>query len=135
MMFGTPLVVADQAAVTHQSSEGSLDDPAARHHDEPAGVVAAFDHGDRQPQHPGRPAHQAPGVAAVGPDQGDRGEPLAQHRQQRAGPVTVLHAGRGDHHGQQQAQGVDREVPLPPVDLLAAIETPARGPDRVSSPW
>ena len=33
-----------------------------------AGVVAAFDHGDAKPQHPGRPAHQAPGVAAVGPD-------------------------------------------------------------------
>ena len=54
MMFGTPLVVADQAAVTHQPSEGSLDDPAAGHHDESAGVVAAFDHGDTEQQHPGR---------------------------------------------------------------------------------
>ena len=38
MMFGEPFVVADQAAVTHQPSEGSLDDPAAGHHDESAGV-------------------------------------------------------------------------------------------------
>ncbi|MDQ2710044.1 MAG: hypothetical protein M3Z25_21560, partial [Actinomycetota bacterium] len=65
MMFGQPLVVADQAAVTHQPSECSLDDPAAGYHDESAGVVATFDHRDSQPEDSGCPSHQAPGVTLI----------------------------------------------------------------------
>src|SRR5574337_1375976 len=39
-----------------------------------------------------------------------------------AGSVAVLHAGRGDGDGQQQAQGVDDEMAVAAFDLLAGIE-------------
>ena len=38
------------------------------------------------------------------------------------GRVAVLHARCGDRDGQQQAQGVDHQVALAPLDLLAGIE-------------
>jgi hypothetical protein len=37
------------------------------------------------------PADQAAGIAAIGPDQADRGEPLAQQGQQSKGCVAVLY--------------------------------------------
>jgi hypothetical protein len=36
--------------------------------------------------------------------------------------ISVLHAGGGDRHRQEQAQGINHEVALTPLDLLAGIE-------------
>jgi hypothetical protein len=47
------------------------------------------------------------------------------------GGVAILDAGGGDQHGQQQADGVDGDVPFPAVDLLArdiAAAVPSRAP-------
>ena len=76
--------------MTHQPSEGSLEDPAAGTTTNPRVSSLRLTTVTFNPQHTGRPAHQPSGEAAVGPDQGDGAEPLAQHRQQRAGPVAVL---------------------------------------------
>jgi hypothetical protein len=48
----------------------------------------------------------------------DPGECLLQVLQQRFYRVSVLDAGCRDQDGQQQADGVDGDVPLAAVDLL-----------------
>jgi hypothetical protein len=39
--------------------------------------------------------------------------------------VAVLHAGRGDQHGQQPSVAVHRDVPLAAFDLLSVMPDPA----------
>src|SRR4029077_18140406 len=73
----------------------------------------------------GGPGGQFPGVAAIGPGQADAGAGPVQVEQQRPGGVTVLGAGGGDQDLQQQAAGVDGDVPLAAVDLLGGIPAPA----------
>jgi len=68
------------------------------------------------------PGDQLACVPAIGPGQLDVGEGLAQVPQQGLGRVAVLHAGRGDQHGQQQAQDVDGDVPLAAVILSLAFD-------------
>jgi len=41
-----------------------------------------------------------------------------QVEQQRCGGVAVLHGCRGGQHFEQQAGGVDGDVPFPAVDLM-----------------
>jgi hypothetical protein len=65
------------------------------------------------------------GVSGAGPGQPDPGAAAGQVPQQRPGAVAVLDAGRGDHHGQQQPGGIDGDVPLAAVDLMAEFCNPA----------
>jgi hypothetical protein len=111
-VFGFAFV---QAPVADQPAEGALYYPPAGQHDEPGDVVGAFDDGHGQAQNLVGPDDQASGVAAVGPDQADRGEPLAQQRQQPVCAVAVLHAGGGDGHHQQQSEAVGGDVSLAPL--------------------
>jgi len=71
------------------------------------------------------PGDEFAGVTAVGPGQLDGGERLAQVPQQWLGSVAILGAGSGDQDGQQQAERIDGEVPLGPVDLLPVMPDPA----------
>jgi hypothetical protein len=71
----------NQTPVPVQPTETAFHDPPPGKHDEPADVVGAFDDGDGQGQHGRGPGDQPPGVAAVGPHEGDRGEPFPQQRQ------------------------------------------------------
>jgi len=79
--------------------------------------------------HPQRPLDQLPRVAPVGPDQAQlrvQGARLA-HYQLR--PIPILNVGRMHDHAQQQADRINQQVPLDPLDLLARVETlAATGP-------
>jgi hypothetical protein len=52
------------------------------------------------------------GVAGIGPDQPDPAAGPVKVPQQRPGGIAVLDGGGSDHHGQQQARGVHRDVAL-----------------------
>ncbi|WP_156051320.1 hypothetical protein [Allokutzneria albata] len=96
----------DQVPVTGQPAECALYQPSAGHHHEPGDGVGAFDDGHGQTQHALCPRDEASGLAAVDPDQSDRGEPLTQ-RQQSVGAVAVLHAGGSNDVGAAYGLSVD----------------------------
>jgi len=50
-----------------------------------------------------------------------KGEQPARLAQQRFGAVAVLHVGRVDHHGEQQAGRVGQQMALAPGDLLGRV--------------
>ncbi len=62
-------------------------------------------------------------IAGVGEDLLDRREAAAGVAQQAAGAVAILYAGPVDDDVQQQAEGVDDDVPLAARDFLARVVT------------
>ncbi len=65
--------------------------------------------------------HLATLIACVGNDALDKGKTPSSLPQQRLGPVSILHAGRMDTDGQEQAQRVGQDVALAAQDLLARV--------------
>jgi hypothetical protein len=59
--------------------------------------------------------------------------------EQERGRHSIIQPGTGNEYGQQQAQRIDQQMPLTPIDLLATIVPPLRaahlgGLDRLTIP-
>ena len=67
-------------------------------------------------------AKDRPLVGAVGEQLFEKGEEAEQRRQQREAAVAVLNVGGGDDAVQEQALGIDEDVPLLALDQLARIK-------------
>src|SRR3954449_8042446 len=95
--------------------------PAAREEDE-AGAAREPAHDDQgQAEQEAGEQDRQPVIGAVGEhDPEPRVEPL-QLLEQVAGAVRVLDVGGVDDDPEQQAAGVDRDVPLPALDLLGGV--------------
>jgi len=64
-----------------------------------------------------------PSITAVTVDALDKGkQPTRAAVQHQRNAVTILYAGRMHCHVQQQAEGIDENVPLATLDLLARIK-------------
>ena len=66
--------------------------PSAWQENEASGRVGALDHGQLEPLVAGRGGRDLALIAAVGEDQGEKGEAAADAREQRGQPVAVLDA-------------------------------------------
>ena len=60
-------------------------------------------------------------VATMRPDQVEPGKDPAQRSQQHFAALLVLDVGFMHQHLQDQASGLDQDVTLAPLDLLAAV--------------
>ena len=77
---------------------------------------------DCEPQDPAHGLHHAAGVALLGPQMAEPGAAVAGSAEQPCTAAPILHAGRGDQHAHQQAQGGYDDVAFDAVDLLGAVE-------------
>src|SRR6516164_2297148 len=116
-----PLVILAEAAVAAQPGERPLHDPPPLQ-DLEFLLPLATDH------HLEDPTADLPGPlgdpAVVDPIRQDLLQPWesADHlAQDQLGAVPVLDARRVDRRGDDHPQGVDHQVPLPPIDLLECI--------------
>ena len=67
--------------------------------------------------------HLRPLIGGIGEDALDEGEQAAGALiEDQASAVAILHASRVDDDVQQEAEGIDEDVPLAARDLLARIE-------------
>ena len=122
---GVAFVVFAVAAIATQPGEGPLDDPAFGQHDESLDLGWPK-HGLDQPSvttgHSGRKLVAA--VGDVGEDHRQSAKPRSravQRPQDEERPVVILNACRMDDDGEDQAQGVDHDVPLAAGDFLARV--------------
>ena len=117
-----PLEVAREASAAADPGKRALDDPALGQHLE-ARNVRPLDDLDE----PRTGARQAVGearalVAAVGEDAFDEGEEAPRARvEHERGAVAILDVCRMHDDVQEEAEGVDKNVPLAARDLLARI--------------
>ena len=117
-----PLVISRQAAITPKPTEGSLHDPAPWQHFEGMQFVAFNDFDGATPQFLGQ-LDQGACITSVGPDMLDPtpGGLPKEGGQQELGSVPVLNVGGQNHYGEQQANRIDQDMPLAPIDFLARI--------------
>lgn len=118
------LEVAGEASIAADPCQGSFDDPPFGQDDEAMQLVALDDL-----QLPGSGFSDGRGhfralIAGIGEDALDEREEAARalvENEPRA--IAILHVGRMDDDIQQEAEGVDEDMPLAARDLLARIET------------
>lgn len=116
------LEVLRQPAAAAEPAERALHDPALGQYLEAVGRVRALDDLERNAGL-GADIGRRGGalVAAVGDCRGDRGMKVARHLQERADGIAVLDIGGGDEETDQQAERIDRRVPLLSLDFLARV--------------
>src|SRR5512142_401222 len=119
-----PLVILAQPAVATKPGEGPLDDPTPRQNLESLLLLGADDHLKHPTADLHRPFRDASIIDPIGQDLLQPRELAPELLQDLLGPIPVLNARRVDHRRHDQAQCVDDQVPLPPVDLLERILAP-----------
>ena len=72
-------------------------------------------------QHRCHPRDQLARIAPVSPDQFQSRKAGDECPEHRFRAVTVLDAGRMDHHDEQETEDINHDVALAPTDALAAV--------------
>ena len=110
------LVIFGQAAVSAEPRKGPFDNPATRQDDKSCTVVGTFDDLHPQRRLRGDGVFDLAGVvAAIGPDEFEPIEALADAIKHQGGAVPVLNGGGVNHHAQGQAFGIDQSVDFAPL--------------------
>ncbi len=95
---------------------------ASRDDLEALGLGGAFDHLDAPGGIGHGPAQLRAAVGAVGEDRLQEGkQPAGVAIQNQRGAVAILQTGRVDGDGEDQAKGIDEQVALLALDLLARV--------------
>jgi hypothetical protein len=116
------LEVFGEAATATDPGEGALDDPAFGENDELMQLVALDDL-----ERPGPGLCHGRGqlrslIAGIGEDALDEREQAARASiEDQARAIAILHVSRVDDDVQQEAERVDKNVPLAALDLLARV--------------
>lgn len=119
---GIALEILGQPSTAADPGEGTLDDPALWEDDEAMWLGALDDlelpgSGLRDLGGHGRPLVVGIGEDALDVWEAASGAPI----EDQARAVTVLHIGRMDDDVQEEAEGVDEDVPLAALDFLARV--------------
>jgi hypothetical protein len=114
-------VVLGEAAIAAEPGKGRFDDPAARQDDESWSVVGAFDNLDAQRRLLGdRELGLASVVAAIGPDEFEPLEALADAVNDQGGAIPVLDGGGMNNHRKGKPSASTRACALRPFTVLLA---------------
>ena len=116
-VFGQPPTAIEPA-------DGTFDDPALGFDDKAFGVISASDNLDHQAMYRcgGTIVEDWPRIGAIGEQFTQERELSEQSGQQEDATVAILNIGSRHQRVQNQAQCVDQEVTLLPVDQLAGIK-------------
>lgn len=117
------LVVADEAAAFHDPWIGALDDPAAADDDEALHPGCTADDLDYDMGLVLGPFDEFPGIAAVGENTFDKGEPVPGLFQHPFCSIAILDLGAVDFDRKQPTVGVRQNVPLAAVDAFSGVAT------------
>ena len=104
-----------------EPSECAFDNPTSWEYCEALLVVGTQDDLQPKPAFGGHPVEELPAITAVDPDEAQFLAGTAQVCEQKPDAIAVLDGGGGDHHCQQQAQGINQDVPFRPIDLLPGV--------------
>ena len=102
----------------------SLDDPPPLQHAKALGVPGTFDDHQRPLQLCRHPRYELANVPSVSPDELQSRKAGHECPEHLFGPITVLDAGRMDHHDEQETEDIDDDVALATTYALATVIAP-----------
>jgi hypothetical protein len=116
--------VLGQPSTAVEPADRTFDDPSLGLDDKAFGMISASDDLDHQATDRcgGGLAEDRPCVGAIGEHLTQERKLSEQSGQQKDAAVAILNIGGSDQHVQHQAQCVDQEVTLLPLDQLAGIK-------------
>jgi hypothetical protein len=104
-----------------EPSESAFDNPTSWQNSEALLVVGTQDNFKTNAAIFSNPLQELTAVAAVHPDETQLLAGAAQASEQETGAIAVLDRGCRNNHRQQQPHGVNQDVPLRTIDLLACV--------------
>jgi len=116
------LVVLAQPTVLAEPAKGPFHHPAPGQHHKAMQLVT-LDNLNDPPECAVGPIHKCPGIAAINPDSLQPPETFAEFLQHKSPSIAILDVGRVHHHDQDQAEGVNEQVPLTPRNLFSGVIT------------
>jgi hypothetical protein len=118
------LPVLGRTPATVEPGDGAFDDSALRERDKAFDPIRAFDDfGFETRQDAGQGGvKDRPLVGAVGEQLLEIGDQAEHRRQQNQAAIAILNIGGDDDAAQEQALGIDENVPLLALDQLARIK-------------
>ena len=116
------LVLFTQPPIMAKPGKGALHNPTMGQHLKALHLVTLF----HDIEHPSivlvHPRHQGAGIPAIGTNATDSRQPApGDGPQHESGTITILHVGLVAHDCPDQPEGVDQDMPFPPVDAFARI--------------
>jgi len=127
---GERFVVFAHSPVSPDPPEGALDDPPSGKHREADDVIASLYNLQHPTAYGLRPFDEFTRIPSVCPNELQSRVLPTEFAKHELGTVAILNVGSMDDHGQDQAQGIDDQVPLAPLDFLARV-VPSRPPFSV----
>jgi hypothetical protein len=106
----------------------TLHHPALGEHVEAFQALEPFDHLEADfapgPQGP-HPSREITRIGLLGPHQPEPGQPVTEDLQAMVSALALLPVGGRHDHRQPEAQGIDEDMPLAPLDLLGPVHAAA----------
>ncbi len=120
------LIVPGQLAMPHEPGEGSLHNPSPGQHDKTPSGLSAWARSRPSSRGSVPPREPDSRIGTVGPQVLHTREAAFAHLpDDTSGSLPVLHACGVDDHREDQAQGIDADVPISPGNQLTCIDAPA----------
>lgn len=128
------LVVLTQPSILAQPTKGTFHHPTSGQYYETM-QVATLDNLNNPSECAFGPTHKCPGITSINPYPFQPPESNAKLLQNQPTAVTILNVGSVYYHNQNQAEGINEQVPLTPGNLLSSIVTTAPPFSAVFTLW
>jgi hypothetical protein len=104
-----------------QPGKGTLHHPSARQQDKPFVSRVALDNLQVEPTMLLHPLDECTSVDAIRPQLFQARKQSQDHHQQQLGAIPILAVAFRDHDFEDQAEGIDQQMPFAPVYLFATV--------------
>ena len=116
------LVVLAQPPILAEPAEGTFHHPTSWQYRETM-QVATLDNLSDPSECPSGPIHECPGIVSIHPYSLQPPKSIAQFLQNEPPSIAIPDVGGMHHHNQNQAEGINEQMPFTPGNLLSSIIT------------
>ena len=116
------LIVLTQPSILAQPTKGTFHHPTSGQYYETM-QVTTLDNLNNPSECVFGPTHKCPGITSIHPYPFQLPKSIAQFLQNQPSPITILNVGGVYYHNQNQAEGINEQVPLTPRNLFSGVIT------------
>jgi hypothetical protein len=127
-------VVLTQPSILAQPTKGTFHYPASGQYHETM-QVTTLDNLNNPSECASGPTHKCTGITSIHPYSFQPPKSVSKFFQNQTTTITILNVGCVYYHNQNQAEGINEQVPLTPRNLLSSVITAAPPFSAVFTLW